>query len=368
MDNQLTDPARVESLLSELDWCIENGHAGPRTHQAIKHARAVIAALASDTAGGAVQVGAIAAASLDVSDGSTIDFVIADLSDEGRELPIGTPLYAAPVAPAAPMCEPKIGDNFDPNIEDPRFTEMWHEIQKAGYSHGWLGVGLSAWRAALSTRTPIAADAAAPEQIGVQEAWEAAGGNPGIKADRQQLIDALKMLDGSNEDADLLGDLARDAAAHINAGNIDAARAVLAKARKVAYSGAAPKLAVWYGAMPESNGRTNWTAILHTGDNAEGFTIDRSEYPDRVRYEADRVRYLIGDLDVQPWITDYDADKHSGYVEPAAPTPTDASITACALMIQRICMTSPREEWLSKIEARIRFMLTQISDSQGVKK
>ena len=48
--------------------------------------------------------------------------------------------------------------------------------------------------------------------------------------------------------------------------------------------------------------------------------------------------------------------------------PSDASITACALMIKGICMTSPREEWLSKIEARIRFMLTQISDSQGVKK
>lgn len=50
MDNQLTDPARVKTLIAELDWCIENGHAGPRTHQAIEHARAVIAALASDTA------------------------------------------------------------------------------------------------------------------------------------------------------------------------------------------------------------------------------------------------------------------------------------------------------------------------------
>ena len=48
----------------------------------------------------------------------------------------------------------------------------------------------------------------------------------------------------------------------------------------------------------------------------------------------------------------------------AAAVPSEAAITACALMIKGICMTSPREEWLSKIEARIRFMLKQIA-SQG---
>jgi hypothetical protein len=74
------------------------------------------------------------------------------------------------------------------------------------------------------------------------------------------------------------------------------------------------ELTVWYGSLPESNGKTNWTAILHKGDIAEGHTIDRSEYPDRVRYEADCVRYLIGELKERPWILDYDADKHSGYV------------------------------------------------------
>jgi hypothetical protein len=81
---------------------------------------------------------------------------------------------------------------------------------------------------------------------------------------------------------------------------------------------AKPKLSVWYGPMPESNGKTNWTAILHKGDIASGMTIDKSEYPDRVRYEADRVRWLIGELDKEPFILDYDADKHSGYVAPTA--------------------------------------------------
>lgn len=84
-----------------------------------------------------------------------------------------------------------------------------------------------------------------------------------------------------------------------------------------------PKLTVWYGPMPESNGKTNWTAILHRGDLSQGHTIDRSEYPDRVRYESDCVRWLIGELTERPWILDYDADKHSGYVapQPAADAP-----------------------------------------------
>jgi len=81
-----------------------------------------------------------------------------------------------------------------------------------------------------------------------------------------------------------------------------------------------PELTVWEGPMPESNGKSNFTAVLmRKGANlfdgiAGGMTIARSEYPDRVRYEADCVRWLIGELDNEPCIIDYDADKHSGYV------------------------------------------------------
>ena len=74
--------------------------------------------------------------------------------------------------------------------------------------------------------------------------------------------------------------------------------------------------------MPESNGKKNWTAILYRknqggflGGIGDGYTIDRSEYPDRVRYEADRVRYLIGEVKEPPFILDYDDKKHSGYKE-----------------------------------------------------
>ncbi|EPU9086324.1 DUF551 domain-containing protein [Enterobacter hormaechei] len=79
------------------------------------------------------------------------------------------------------------------------------------------------------------------------------------------------------------------------------------------------ELTVWYGSMPESNGKANWTAILHRkgeGRCMDGFTIDRSEYPGRVLYAADRVRYLIGEKSERPSILDYDADAHSGYVKP----------------------------------------------------
>ena len=96
------------------------------------------------------------------------------------------------------------------------------------------------------------------------------------------------------------------------------ARARLNASRDVAQ----PELAVWCGAMPESNGKSNYTARLHRKGESllSGVTItlDRSEYPDRVRYEADRVRYLIGELPTEPDILAYDPDKHSGY---AAPTP-----------------------------------------------
>lgn len=95
--------------------------------------------------------------------------------------------------------------------------------------------------------------------------------------------------------------------------------------------GNSPALTVWYGDMPETNGKTNWTAILHRKGEclSTGITIDRSEYPDRVRYEADRMRYLIGELEDEPDILEYDADAHSGYVPPAAAPGNSPVIPDC---------------------------------------
>lgn len=85
------------------------------------------------------------------------------------------------------------------------------------------------------------------------------------------------------------------------------------------------ELAVWYGSMPESNGKTNWTAILHRKGESllmgVNITLDRSEYPDRVRYEADRMRYLIGELPEEPDMMAYDEKLHSGYVRSEQPAP-----------------------------------------------
>lgn len=94
--------------------------------------------------------------------------------------------------------------------------------------------------------------------------------------------------------------------------------------RLPAPASARPDLTVWCGPMPESNGKSNFTAILmRKGAGlfdgiSSGITIARSEYPDRVRYEADRMRYLIGELESEPDILAYDPDKHSGYKAPAS--------------------------------------------------
>ena len=99
--------------------------------------------------------------------------------------------------------------------------------------------------------------------------------------------------------------------------------------RRAITSHAAPaKLVVWEGAMPESNGKSNFTVILHTGDLSEGICVYRSEYPDRARYEADCFRHIIGDpaFPEKPFICEYDADKHSGYVKPDTSPPAPVSV------------------------------------------
>ncbi|WP_324731021.1 hypothetical protein [Pseudomonas paeninsulae] len=117
-------------------------------------------------------------------------------------------------------------------------------------------------------------------------------------------------------------------------------REVDAMSARVAELEARPVLTVWCGAMPESNGKSNYTAILHRKGSciSEGITLDRSEYPARVRYEADRVRYLIGELAEDPCICDYDADKHSGY---KAPTPAQ-DVSALVEALEAIYDSDPQ--------------------------
>lgn len=100
-----------------------------------------------------------------------------------------------------------------------------------------------------------------------------------------------------------------------------------------AEAGAKPatvELEVWYGPMPESNGKSNFTATLRRKGaspfDTDSYSFSRSEYPERVRYEADFMRYLIGEITERPDCLDYDDQKHSGYQYP--PTKQELALQA----------------------------------------
>ena len=76
-----------------------------------------------------------------------------------------------------------------------------------------------------------------------------------------------------------------------------------------------PGLTVRFTSMPESNGNKNWTVLLTRqnskdmiGSISSGLCFYRSEYYDRARYHADRLKYLIGESDREPDILDYDSE------------------------------------------------------------
>jgi hypothetical protein len=108
------------------------------------------------------------------------------------------------------------------------------------------------------------------------------------------------------------------------------------------------ELAVWYGSLPETNGKENWTVMLHRkGESAlEGITQYMSEYPGRAKYEADRLRHLIGEIDWSPDILAYDTDTHSGYkpIETPAPAPGP-------LMRYKVTIEYPGGDDLEYVEA-----------------
>lgn len=129
-----------------------------------------------------------------------------------------------------------------------------------------------------------------------------------------------------------------------------------------------PPLTVWEGSMPESNGKSNFTAVLmRKGSDlfdgiSGGMTIARSEYPDRVRYEADCVRWLIGEIKEEPCITDYDSDKHSGYAAPIAqPAPQppcrECGGTSQTWFTQNVITTGAPQNRLNTNDVRCQFVL-----------
>lgn len=76
-----------------------------------------------------------------------------------------------------------------------------------------------------------------------------------------------------------------------------------------------PRLTVKVVSFPESNGKRNWTALLLRVEpwgglrgNAGGVTLAWGELWNRVAYEAERARFLIGERDTEPHILDYGDD------------------------------------------------------------
>ncbi len=84
---------------------------------------------------------------------------------------------------------------------------------------------------------------------------------------------------------------------------------------QVAAPAGEPRLTVRVTSFPESNGKRNWTALLMRVDpwrgligNCGGITIARGELWNRVAYEAECARLLIGERDTEPSILDYGDD------------------------------------------------------------
>ena len=76
-----------------------------------------------------------------------------------------------------------------------------------------------------------------------------------------------------------------------------------------------PRLTVRLTSFPESNGKRNWTAMFARTEpfdglvgSSGGITIARGEYWNRVAFEAERAKFLIGERDTEPFILDYGKD------------------------------------------------------------
>lgn len=83
----------------------------------------------------------------------------------------------------------------------------------------------------------------------------------------------------------------------------------------VSYTKPQPRLTVVLQSYPESNGKRNWTATLRPVEKWDGLvgslggiTIGRGECWNRIAYEAERARFMLGERDTEPYILDYGDD------------------------------------------------------------
>jgi hypothetical protein len=76
-----------------------------------------------------------------------------------------------------------------------------------------------------------------------------------------------------------------------------------------------PALTVRLTSFPESNGKRNWNALLVRVDewdglvgNCGGISLARGELWNRVAWEAECAKFLIGERETEPFILDYGDD------------------------------------------------------------
>jgi len=106
---------------------------------------------------------------------------------------------------------------------------------------------------------------------------------------------------------------------HEHPGDIKTGRAMLGAVKFAKHcvekAQSQPRLTVRLTSFPESNGKRNWTAMFSRTEpfdglvgSSGGITIARGEYWNRVAFEAERAKFLIGERDTEPYILDYGED------------------------------------------------------------
>lgn len=215
------------------------------------------------------------------------------------------PVAAAPAAPPKAIRMPKLTESLDHRLS--------HMNGADAYRKGWNAAVRAMRRAALAE----SATGAAAQVKAEDPALPTRHADP----DRNRALNSCSsdletIINGHDPEIHHLGNRVWD---RLDALAVELEEIALRRMRgDAAMQPDCVALSVWYGEMPESNGRRNWTASLHRkgGEkHLDAFCFARSEYPDRVRYEADRMRWVIGELAERPDILAYDADLHSGYQE-----------------------------------------------------
>ena len=131
-------------------------------------------------------------------------------------------------------------------------------------------------------------------------------------SDFERLEELLNRLNGSREKAE---GVSNSECHEIEEYGLEAIDHIKKLEQKLSDAEKQPRLTVKLQSYPETNGKRNWTALLVRVDkwgglvgNSGGISIAHGELWNRVAYEAERTKLLIGERDTEPCILDYGED------------------------------------------------------------